>query len=108
MGEGNTDLNAFFDIMEKRCPGVAANIETISGATREFPIFKDDFWKTFPQARAADLARFLALAKTGKPVQPPASPAGVSKEQAQKDDQLAQIERSIHYCRHTLGLGLRA
>ena len=108
MGEGNTDLNAFFDIMEKRCPGVAANIETISGATREFPIFKDDFWKTFPQARAADLARFLALAKTGKPLQAPENPAGVSKEQAQKDDQLAQIERSIRYCRDTLGLGRRA
>jgi sugar phosphate isomerase/epimerase len=107
MGEGNTDLNAFFDILEKRCPGVAANIETISGATREFPIWKDDFWKTFPQARAADLARFVALARTGKPFQAPESPAGVSKEQAQKDDQLAQIERSIRYCKESLGLGLR-
>lgn len=108
MGEGNTDLNALFDILEKRCPGVAANIETISGATREFSIWKDDFWKTFPQARAADLARFVALARTGKPFQAPESPIGVSKEQAQKDDQLAQIERSIRYCRETLGLGLRA
>lgn len=107
MGEGNTDLPALFEILEKRCPGVAANIETISGATREFAIWKPDLWKTFPHARAVDFARFLALAKTGKPFQAPANPDGVSKEQAQQDDQLAQIERSIRHCREALGLGVR-
>jgi 3-oxoisoapionate decarboxylase len=107
MGEGNTDLPALFDILEKRCPGVAANIETISGATREFPIWKDDFWKTFPQARAGDLARFVALARKGKPFKLPDERKEIPKDQAEKQDQLDQIERSIRYCRDTLGLGLR-
>ena len=107
MGEGNTDLPALFDILEKRCPGVAANIETISGATREFPIWKEDSWKTFPQARAADLARFVALARKGKPFKLPDERKEIPKDQAEKQDQLDQIERSIRYCRETLGLGLR-
>lgn len=100
MGEGNTDLTAFFDLFEKRCPGVAVNIETISGATREFPIWKPDFWKIFPKGRASDLARFLALAKKGKPL--PARP-----KQTEEDYQRAELERSLRYCKETLGLGVR-
>lgn len=107
MGEGSTDLPALFDILEKRCPGVAANIETISGATREFPIWKEDFWKTFPQARAGDLARFVALAKKERPFKLPDERKEIPKDQAEKQDQLDQIDRSIRYCRETLGLGLR-
>ena len=107
MGDGGTDLSAFFDLFATRCPGVAVNIETISGATREFPIWQPDFWKTFPKARAADLAAFLALAKKGRPVPPRPTPAGLDKTQADHIYQREQIERSLQYCRATLGLGLR-
>jgi sugar phosphate isomerase/epimerase len=107
MGDGCTDLNAFFDIFEKRCPGVAVNIETISGAVREFPIWKEDFWKTFPKGRAADLARFLALAKKGRAVEAPKPPASAGRDEGQQIVQREQVERSLRYCRESLGLGLR-
>jgi sugar phosphate isomerase/epimerase len=108
MGDGGTDLNAFFDLFEKRCPGVAVNIETISGAQREFTLWQPDFWKIFPKARAADLARFLALAKNGKPLPKWQPPAGVDKAKADQDYQREQVERSLRHCKQALGLGLKA
>jgi sugar phosphate isomerase/epimerase len=107
MGEGCTDLAAFFDLFEKSCPGVAVHIETISGFARFFPIDDPAFWKLFPDSRAADLAAFLALGRTGRPIPPFRPPAGVAKAAAERDYQLAELARSIAHCRDVLGLGLR-
>ena len=107
MGEGCVDLLAYFDHFEKHCPGVPVHIETISGFAREFKIYDRDFWKIFPKARAADLARFLALAKRGKKIEPFKAPAGVDNNTAQQDYQRGEIERSIKYCKDVLGLGLK-
>jgi len=108
MGEGCTDLVAFFDLFEKACPGVAVHIETISGFARSFPISDRDFWKLFPDARAADLAAFLALAKRGRPIEPFQPPAGAARAAAEREYQLAELARSIAYCRDVLGLGLKS
>lgn len=108
MGEGCLNLPAFFDLFEQRCPGVAVHIETISGFAREFAIWKQDIWKTFPKAKASDLARFIALSKRGKKIEPFKAPAGVDRTQADQDYQRGEVERSIKYCREVLGLGLRA
>ena len=107
MGEGCTDLVAFFDLLEKACPGVAVHIETISGFPRFFPIDGREFWKLFPDGRAADLAAFLALAKRGRPIAPFKPPAGEARAAAEREHQLAELARSIAYCRDVLGLGLR-
>jgi sugar phosphate isomerase/epimerase len=104
MGEGCTDLVAFFDRFEKACPGVAVHIETISGFARTFPIDDREFWELFPDARAEDLAAFLALAKRGRPLDPFKPPAAA----AERDYQLAELARSITYCRDVLGLGLKS
>ncbi len=108
MGEGCVDLPAYFDHFEKHCPGVPVHIETISGFAREFPIYKPDFWKIFPKARAADLARFMALAKKGKRIEPFKAPAGADRTKADQEYQRGEVERSIKYCKEVLGLGLRA
>ena len=107
MGEGCTDLVAFFDLFEKQCPGVTVHIETISGFTKPFPVYSRDFWKAFPQARAADFAGFLALAKKGRAIPAFKPPAGVEKITADRDYQRAELDRSIRYCRDVLGLGVR-
>lgn len=107
MGEGCTDLAAFFNLFEQRCPGVTVHIETISGFPRAFPLADRDFWKAFPDARAADLAAFLALAKRGHEIPPFKPPAGSTKIDAERDYQQAELARSIAYCRNTLGLGAR-
>lgn len=107
MGEGCTDLAAFFDLFEKRCPGVAVHIETISGFPRSFPLGDRDFWRAYPDARAADLAAFLALAKRGHEIPPFKPPAGPAKLEAEREYQQAELARSITFCRATLVLGMR-
>jgi sugar phosphate isomerase/epimerase len=108
MGEGCTDLPAFFDLFEKVCPGVTVHIETISGFPRAFPIYERDFWRAYPDARAADLAGLLALAKKGHRIAPFTPPAGDGRQQAEQEYQLGELERSIRHCRDVLGLGVRA
>jgi sugar phosphate isomerase/epimerase len=107
MGEGCTNLVAFFDLFETACPGVAVHIETISGFPRTFPLEERGFWKLFPDARAEDLAAFLALAKRGRSLEPFTPPAGEARGAAERDYQLAELARSITYCRDVLGLGLK-
>ncbi len=105
MGEGCTDLVAFFDLFEKVCPGVAVHVETISGFPRSFPIYDRDFWEVFPDGRADELAAFLALAKRGRPIKPFTPQAGDGKVASEREYQLAELARSITYCRDTLGIG---
>ncbi|MFM7107587.1 MAG: sugar phosphate isomerase/epimerase family protein [Planctomycetaceae bacterium] len=108
MGEGCTDLAAFFDVFEKRCPGVTVNVETISGFARELPILDRDFWKAYPDVRGEDLAGLLALARKGRAIGPFAPPEGPGRTQAEQEYQLAELARSITHCRAVLGLGVRA
>jgi sugar phosphate isomerase/epimerase len=107
MGEGCTDLPAFFDLFEKACPGVTVHIETISGFARSFPIYDRGFWKAFPDARADDFAAFMALVARGHAIEPFAPPPGADRAEAEQEYQLGEIARSITFCRDTLGLGLR-
>lgn len=103
MGEGNVDWKAYFDRFAMLCPGVPVHIETISGFPRELPYLKADFWKTFPKARAKDLAKFITLAKRGKPIPPHKSADAQTEQEYQK----GELERSLKYCKEVLGLGLR-
>ncbi len=107
MGEGTVDLKSYFDKFAALCPDVPVHIETISGFNRELPYFKPEFWKAWPKARASDLAKFIALAKHGKPREPWQPPAGKDRKLADQEYQKDQIERSIKYCKETLGLGLK-
>jgi sugar phosphate isomerase/epimerase len=108
MGDGCTDLPAFFDLFATACPDVTVHIETISGFPREFPVFSTEFWRRYPEARAADFVAFLALAKRGRRIPPFAPPAGDGRRAAEQAYQLAELERSIRHCRDVLGLGLRS
>jgi len=103
MGEGCVDLKAYFEQFAALCPGVPVHIETISGLAREFRCLQPDFWKEWPKAKAADLAAFLALAKRGKPLPPHKSADAKAEQEYQK----GELERSLKYCKETLGLGLR-
>lgn len=101
MGEGGVvDLNAYFERFAALCPGVAVNIETIGGFAIEFPYLEAGFWDVWPKKPAAEFAKFLALAKRGRPV--PQHDGG------NKDMQKGELERSIRYCREVLGLGTKS
>ena len=104
MGEGNVDQKAYFERFAAICPNVPVHLELISGFARPIPYLQKDFWKLWPKARASDFAKFLALAKRGKAIPPHKSPDNKAEQEYQKDE----LERSLKYCKETLGLGLKA
>jgi hypothetical protein len=106
MGEGQIDLRAYFDDFRKLCPGVPVHIETISGFNREFAYLAPEFWRAWPAMPAERFARFLVIAKGGKPRPAFQPPQGEGRQKAEQDYQRGEIERSIKYCRDVLNLGL--
>ena len=108
MGDGTVDLKTYFKRFAEFCPGVPVHIETISGFNREIPYLKEDFWKVWPRAKASDFARFVALAKKGKPRDAWKAPEGQDRKLAEQAYQKNEVERSMRYCKEELGLGLKA
>jgi len=105
MGEGCVDLKTIFTEWAQRCPDVPVQIETISGFSKEFPYLQRQFWAPYSTIRADDFSRFLLLSKKGKELKPFSAPPGVDRKKAQQDYQLAELERSLKFCRDELGLG---
>jgi len=103
IGEGCIDSQAFFEKLARLCPGMPVHVETISGFAVDFPYLQPRFWDVWPKARGAEFARFLALAKRGRPLTPHRSP----NNQAEQDYQKHELERSLRYCKETVGLGLK-
>ena len=94
------DWATYFTQFAKLCPGVAVNIETIGGFQVEFPYLTPGFWEAFPKKPAGEFARFLSIAKRGKPA------TGFDANDREK--QRGELERSIRFLREQIGLGGRA
>jgi 3-oxoisoapionate decarboxylase len=107
MGEGVVDWEKYFRIFAKLCPHVPVHVETISQYQKPLPFHRADFWKPYPEARGSDLAAFIAMAKKGKPIERYKPPKGANRQEAQRAYQKSELERSLAYCRETLGLGVR-
>lgn len=107
MGDGLVDFRAYTALLAARCPGVPLHIESISGANRNFPVWTADFWKPWPKARAQGFSRWLALARKGTARPAFSVPAGQDRRTAEQAYQKSELERSLTYCRDTLGLGVR-
>jgi hypothetical protein len=78
------------------------------------PYLEDSYWKSYPKARAADLARFLALAKNGHPYEGPVviedlqnRPVPDHFRAAVQFQQQDHMERSLDYAEKVLNLGIR-
>ncbi len=100
MGDGTVaDLKAYFTRFAELCPKVAVNIETIGGFAAELPYLEDAFWEAWPKRSAADLARFVRMARKGKAIP--------QYDANSRDRQKEDLERSLRYCKETLGLGLK-
>lgn len=107
MGRGQVDWNRYMDRFQELCPGVAFQLEIISGGPRGFDYYKPEFWQAFPEARARDLAGFVRMAANGKPpVEPEGTPSGKDEQETSRLKQSFDLEQSLSYCREVLGLGL--
>jgi sugar phosphate isomerase/epimerase len=107
IGEGNVDMATYFKRFAELCPQVPVMLEIISEYGKPLPWKKPGFWAEFPDARASEFARFVALAETGKPVDGFSAPTGADREQALRDFQMAELTRSLKTCRERFGLGRR-
>ncbi len=107
MGQGLVDWPAYLQRFRELCPQTPFVLEVISYKWGvDLPYLQPDFWKRFPQARASEFARFLALAKRGKKCELPAGrPAGDASVELERAQQQWDLAESLHYCREVLGLG---
>ena len=107
MGDGCVDLQTYMKKFAELCPNAPVQLETISGFSRPFPYLTRDFWAPYAKVRAEDFAAFVALAKRGREI-PPFSPRpGEDPKKATQQYQKNDLERSVKYCKTSLGLGRR-
>lgn len=113
LGDGNVDLVRFVREFRKLCPQSSMQLEIITGRPpRPLPYLEADFWKAFPKMPAWEFARFVTLAKSGHPFMGamviedvPGKRAPVMDE-ALKEQQRIDLERSFEYARKTLNVGI--
>lgn len=116
LGEGTIDFRAIVAKAREICSNLHIYIKPITGRPPYVhPIYDPAYMAGYSEARAADLARFLAIAKKGRPYEGhiviedlqnvPTPPHFLPAVQFQQRD---HMERSIAYARKTLGLGVRS
>lgn len=113
LGDGCIDFQKFLARFRQVCPQASIQLEIITGRPPAvLPYLEPDYWKAFPKKPAADFARFLALVNSGHAYEGPMMIAGAGPQPpefraALKLQQKRDLERSLDYARHTLGLGIR-
>lgn len=106
MGDGHVEMKAYAAKFAQLCPATPFILEIISGGPpRKNPYLREEFWKPYPKARASEFARFVAMAERGKPYVTPSPPQGKTPEESTQLLQKSELEKSVRYCRETLGLG---
>jgi len=114
MGDGILDLPRFIAEFRKRCPQSTMQLEIITGRPpRPMNYLDADFWKAFPKMPAWEFARFVALAKSGHPFLGAMAVEDITgkkpspvMEEALKEQQRVDLERSFEYCRKKLNVGV--
>lgn len=107
VGEGLVDMKAYAQRYAALCPEAPFILEIISGFARPSAWRKADFWEAYGRVRPGEFARFLNLSKGGHAIPSWQPPAGVDRKEAEPAYQKAELERSLAYCRATLGMGRR-
>ena len=114
LGEGTIDFKTLVARAAEIMPQVFIYCKPITARPPVvLPVYSDEFWtKWFPRGRSRDLARFLALARRGRPYDKPHLMADLPEVreryiEALKVQQLDHMERSLAYCRKALDLGVR-
>ena len=107
VGEGCVDFKPIAKRWAELMPEKPVILETISGFSKSYPYRQADFWGPYQEVRAAEFARFQELAKLGKAI-PPFKADGPDKKAAEQAYQKGELERSLKYCRETLGMGRKS
>ena len=115
LGEGVVDFKKIVAKVREVCPPVYIYIKPITGRPPAvLPYLEDSFWTKNTTLRPRDLARFLALAKKGRPYELPMVIEDIPGRKtpdafvaAIQYQQREHMERSVEYGKKVLGLGVR-
>jgi len=115
LGEGVVDFKKIVAKVRELCPPVRLFVKPITGRPPDvIPYLEAEFWKSYPKARAGEFARFVALAKAGRPYEKhvvieeiQGKPIPPQFQEAMKFQQREHMERSVEYAKKELGLGVR-
>jgi 3-oxoisoapionate decarboxylase len=114
LGEGVVDFKRIIAKAREICPPLHVYIKPITGRPPAIlPCFDPEFMQKYPDLRAADFARFLALAKSGHPYEshmviedvPGKTPEPIAA--ALQYQQKEHMERGIEYGKKVLDLGVK-
>jgi sugar phosphate isomerase/epimerase len=114
LGEGVVDFKKIVAKAKEVCPPIAMYNKPITGRPPlVLAIYDPEFMKSWTDMRAADLARFMALAKQGRPYEGPmviedvpgriAEPLAAALQYQQQE----HMERGVEYARKVLDLGVK-
>jgi 3-oxoisoapionate decarboxylase len=113
LGDGIIDFPRFIEQFRRLCPKSSVQLEIITGrAPQVIPYMEPDFWKAFPKMPAPEFARFLALVKSGRPfmgqmvIEDGGGAKSAAIQEALKEQQRVDLERSLEYAKKKLGLGV--
>jgi hypothetical protein len=115
LGEGVVDFQAIIAKAKDTLPPVYVYIKPITGRPPAIlATLEPEFWKVWPDVKASTLARFLALAKKGRPYERDMvieDVAGRSSIEpfaaALQYQQREHMERSVEYGKKVLDLGVK-
>ena len=115
LGEGVVDFKKIVAKVREVCPPVYIYIKPITGRPPAvLPYLEESFWGPNVTGRGRDLARFLALAKKGRPYELPMVIEDIPGRKtpdafvaAVQYQQREHMERSVEYGKKVLGLGVR-
>ena len=111
MGDGTTEMSRWAQLYQTQCPNTNFTLEIITSLPpKVLNYLEPDYWHAYPDLPAAEFAQFLQLVHNGKPYTQPlltASWANLSPtyKAAIAEEQCAQLEKSVRYCREVLGIG---
>jgi 3-oxoisoapionate decarboxylase len=118
LGEGVVDFKNIVAKAREVCPPIAIYNKPITGRPPQLlPIYDVEFMKKWRDMKAADLARFMALAKRGHPYEGPMVIEDLQGRKAAKTppafaaalayQQREHMERGLDYARKVLDLGVK-
>ncbi|WP_026462897.1 sugar phosphate isomerase/epimerase family protein [Adhaeribacter aquaticus] len=95
LGKGILDLGKMVEVCKKHNPAITFNLEMITRDPLKIPCLKEEYWETFDEMKAKDLARTLRMVRQHKTTLPRVaqlSPEG--KLEAEENNILASLNYS--------------
>ena len=108
MGEGCVDLKTIFAEWARQCRTHPFKSKLFLDSRRNSLTFRASFGLLIQRFGLMTFHAFCFFHAKAGSSSPSPPPAGVDRKKAQQDYQLAELERSLEFCRKELGLGRKS